>query len=387
MKRSLKTQWGKDLCNDILYFCEKIINFFTVNLLLGIIIILLCVIAIIFVSRSHSDQEWAKYIVLPICSSIIAGFCVSIVIDIRKNVANVQSLIVKSFTDYEFLKQLTEDEISELRKKALKQLHERKYPNMQEGLMSKEKEVFDALIKPYYSRYRETGVYKRKMKFKWGEGLEEERVLFRRVNVEYTINSPLSGDNLSSANLSMKKTLDIPKHVEKPKDAKEIFTIKHFLVSIDGKEAIDIKDDIDYKVSEQKSIDHYYNTVIELFYKGHNNAFKSVDSQQNLGVFVDFNKSIDVHLIYDIFLPYNDMHFTSRLRYPAKSFRIDCFCEDDPDVHFFGELLGTFTSSKQRKITHAQENMLSIEALDWLLTKNGVYVIMCAKKDKNDNIY
>ena len=83
---------------------------------------------------------------------------------------------------------------------------------------------------------------------------------------------------------------------------------------------------------------------------------------------------------YDIYLPLEDNHFTNRLKYPAKSFRLDCLCDDDDNVRFFGELLGTFTKISQVKTTHPKDNIMSIEALDWLLPRNGVFVVMCEKK-------
>lgn len=240
------------------------------------------------------------------------------------------------------------------------------------------------MISPYYSVYRETGVYKRKEKFSWEAGEPAESVLFRHVTIEYTIESPKSCDEKTTADLGLKKTLDIPLHVKKPKDAKEIFIIKNFLVSIDGGNQIDIKNNIIYKTSKLRAIDNYYNTQIEVEYNGSDNIFRNLDGDK-FGIFTDFATSVDVQIVYDVYLPPNDMHFTCRLKYPVKSFRIDCSCEDDKNVRFCGELLGSFTSAKQRKVTHAQPNMLSIESQDWLLPKNGVFVVMCIEKNIKNN--
>ena len=131
-------------------------------------------------SQNYPNEYWAEYLVLPMSSAIIAGFLVSIVIDIRKQVSDIQNIIVRSFTTFDFLQQLSDDELAELRVKALKQINDRKFPYMQDGLMAKEKDIFKALTDPYYSTYRETGIYKRDVKFKWSDEEPEESALYRR---------------------------------------------------------------------------------------------------------------------------------------------------------------------------------------------------------------
>lgn len=379
-----KMKWLRNLIDDVKHLLISLRKFFTINLCVGIIIMLLCVITIIYVSQNYPGKYWAEYLVLPMSSAIIAGFLVSIVIDIRKQVSDIQDLIVRSFTKFEFLKQLPEEDLMQLRVDALKQINERKYPNMQNGLMSKEKDIFKALTNPYYSTYRETGVYKRHISFKWGAESQEQPALFRRVNIEYIINSPLDESEITVADLSLGKTMDIPPFIDKPKDPKDIFMIKHFVVSIDGGEKRDIVDNLSYRITKLREIDNYYNSHIKVVYCGNENGFRSHYGQE-CGIFVDFHKSIEVQVVYEVYLPINDAHFTSRLKYPAKSFRIDCVCEDDQNVRFHGELLGTFTSAKQRKITHVQNNMLSIEAFDWLLPKNGVFVVMSEENKPSNN--
>lgn len=384
MENKWKTKWIQDLFDDVKHSWNLICRFFTINLCVGIIIILVCIITILYVSQNYPNEYWAEYLVLPMSSAIIAGFLVSIVIDIRKQVSDIQNIIVRSFTTFDFLQQLSDDDLAELRVKALKQINDRKFPYMQDGLMAKEKDIFKALTDPYYSTYRETGIYKRDVKFKWSDEGPEESALYRRVNIEYTINSPKSENEITTADLCLGKTMDIPPHIKNPKNSDEIFIIKHFVVTIDGGEKRDITKKLLYKTTKLREIDNYYNSHIKVVYDGTDNGIRGYNGQEN-GIFVDFHKSIDVQVNYEVYLPVNDAHFTSRLKYSAKSFRIDCVCEDDKNVRFHGELLGTFTSAKQRKITHVQNNMLSIEAFDWLLPKNGVFVVMCEENKPSNN--
>lgn len=353
--------------------------FFTSNVLWSIIIVLCCVVAIIHLDYYYSCKPIVTNIIIPVLTAIIAGFVVSLVIDIKKQVADIQELIVKSFTKNAFLEHLEDDDISKLREDALGQLLAGKYPNMQSGLRAKDTELSDALTKPYYEVFRETGVYSKHKKFSWTcEGTAED-VLFRNVDIQYTLRSPKSKDDITTADLSIGKSLQIPLRTGTPKDYKDIFKILQFYIIIDGKIKIDIANDLLFQASDLSSIEDYYNQKICISYDGvHQNIRSTYEGKT--GVFVDFHESIEVHINYDIYLPLEDNHFTNRLKYPAKSFRLDCLCDDDDNVRFYGELLGTFTKISQVKTTHPKDNIMSIEALDWLLPRNGVFVVMCEKK-------
>ena len=124
--------------------------FFTSNVLWSIIIVLCCAATIVYLNFYYSCKPLVTDIIIPVLTAIIAGFIVSLVIDIKKQVTGIQNLIVKSFTENAFLEHLEEDDISELREKALGQLLAKKYPNMQSGLRAKDSELSDALTKPYY---------------------------------------------------------------------------------------------------------------------------------------------------------------------------------------------------------------------------------------------
>lgn len=357
----------------------KLKVFFTRNVLLGIIICLVCAIIILIVSPFSDEYNWIDTFVIPILSAIIAGFIVSLVIDIKKQVTGIQNLIVKSFTENAFLEHLEEDDISELRENALGQLLTRKYPNMQNGLRAKDTELSAALIKPYYEVFRETGVYSKHRKFSWSQEGDAEDVLFRNVDIQYTLKSPKSKDDITTADLSIGKSLQIPLRSGEPKDHKDIFRITQFYIIIDGTIKIDIANNLHFHASDLSSIEDYYNQKINVSHDGTHHNIRNTHEGQT-GIFVDFHESVDVHINYDIYLPVEDNHFTNRLKYPAKSFRLDCLCDDDDNVRFYGELLGTFTKNSQVKTTHPKDNIMSIEALDWLLPRNGVFVVMCEKK-------
>lgn len=359
-------------------------KFFTINVLVAVIIILICIIGLLYINQYFRDAFLTKVLFTPICSAIIAGFIVSLIIDIKKQAADVQSLIVESFVSDSFLDKLPDYRLSDLREKILELLMLNRYPNLQSGLKDKEREIYDALINPYYDLYRETGVYYKNKKFAWGTDSDEESVLFRSVNVKYTIKSPTADTTESIANLSLSKTIQRPK-IGNIKSEKDIFIINHFYVTIDNKERIDIKNDISYQTKPLEEIENYYNTSIQVNYTGYQESIKPTCDNKK-GIFVSFKENIQVDIYYDIYLPKEDNHFTSRLKYPAKSFRIDCICSDSENVRFYGELLGTFTKNTQIKTSHIKDNMLSIETSDWLLPRNGVFVILCEKSNQNHKI-
>lgn len=358
------------------------LSFFTKNVLWGIIISLICIAAIIYLTENHPQSNIVSSIIIPILTAIIAGFIVSFVIDIKKQVSGIQELIVKSFTENTFLEHLSDDEISKLRKDALSQLIQTQYPNMQYGLIEKDAELSEVLTEPYYEIFRETGIYYRGKKFKWTNEGNEEKVLFRDVNIQYTLKTPQSPASITVADLSVRKSLLFPTRKGTLKSPQEIFKISEFTVIIDEKSKIDIKDSLHYDCSEVSSIEDYYNQKISITYDGDYDEIKK-ENNGKAGIFVPFHESLTVHIRYEIYLPLEDNHFTNRLRYPAKSYRIDCYCNDDNNVRFYGELLGTFTKSSQIKTTHPNDNVMSIEASDWLLPRNGVFIIMCEKSEKN----
>ena len=93
-------------------------QFFTSNVLWGVIIILLCIIGIILLTIYLEEKSLLREILIPILTAVIAGFLVSFVIDIKKQVVGIQELILESFTGNKFLEHLDEGQIFQLRKEA-----------------------------------------------------------------------------------------------------------------------------------------------------------------------------------------------------------------------------------------------------------------------------
>lgn len=106
-------------------------RFFTSNVLFGIIIILLCIIGIILLTIYLEEKSLLREILIPILTAVIAGFLVSFVIDIKKQVVGIQELILESFTGNKFLEHLNEDQILKLRIDALTHLTKLNYPGLQ----------------------------------------------------------------------------------------------------------------------------------------------------------------------------------------------------------------------------------------------------------------
>lgn len=361
-------------------FWQSVKAFFTSNVLWGIIIMLACISTIIFLTICPLSNPMVKDILVPILSAIVSGFIVSFVIDIRKQVTGVQELIVNSFTENTFLQHLSEEQIIKLRKDALEQLTKTKYPGMQKDLVEKDREIFHALTNPYYDSFRETSVYYKNKRFSWDPNQGEGPVLFKNVDLQYTIKSPHSESTPTTVDLSICKALLFPVSAgDDDSNIKRIWNIKQMSVVIDNNQEIIITDDLAYDVNVLSDIDDYYNKSVRTFYKGTHDLIKGQNSDRN-GIFLTFKQSVRVHINYDINLPVEDNHYTSRLKYPAKSFSITCLCNDDPNVKFYGELLGTFMESSELKITHPADNILTIEASNWLLPKNGVVIMLCEKQ-------
>ncbi len=362
-------------------------SFFKPSVLISIIIFLVCIIGLLYINRSCNDCFYATHIIAPILTSVIAAIVVALTIEIKSHVASLQNIIVEAFTSNSFLEKLPDERLQEIRSNAITQMHKQKYPYMQKGLMNMDKDIFTALMNPYYETYRETAIYHKTKLFAWNPDNEvHERVLFRSVNVQYTIKSPTADSVESEADLSIKKCIQKPIENDSEEIIRRIFSICHFYVSIDGAERVDIKDMIGYDIKKLDVQDEYYNTSVKLVYAHDSgNGIKRMSKDnKNSGIFVEYKKSVKVEIDYEIFLPIEDNHFTNRLKYPTKSFRIDCICHDDNNVRLYGQLLGTFTDNSKIKISHPKDNIISIESFDWLLPRNGVFIILCEKTHAKD---
>lgn len=357
-------------------------QFFTSNVLWGVIIILLCIIGIILLTIYLEEKSLLREILIPILTAVIAGFLVSFVIDIKKQVVGIQELILESFTGNKFLEHLDEGQIFQLRKDALTHLAKLNYPGLQEELVEKDKDIFNALTNPYYEFFRETNLYHINKLFKWSND-NPEPALFKNVDVQYTVKTPHSENITTDVDLSISKSILLPQGSSiNAQSIEQIWKIKQFSIIIDEGEETFITEDLNYQFKDLSDIDDYYNRTIRTYYDGkHRDGIKGQKGSQQ-GIFVTFRKSVKVHINYDLYLPVEDNHYTIRLKYPTKSFAISCICNDDPNIKFYGELLGTFMDSSELKITHPSNNILTIEASNWLLPKNGVVIMLCEKAKK-----
>ena len=355
-------------------------DFFS-NGVLWLIIFALISAAVLY----FNETEWNVPLVSSICASIISGVIVTLTINLRAQFNDMRDLIIDSFSDNKYLYKLSEEKLQELRERALEILKKKEYPNMQKGLVQKEQKVFDAIVNPYYEIFRENSVYYKKETFSWDGESPAEPILKRTTTVQYTLKSPKDKRDSVTAELTMSKSIFV-KDPSSCNDSviKRVFNIKHFYVSIDGGERIDIAQNLKFNHKQLDDICEYYNMGISLEYNGTHSGFKNSDNNKS-GIFVIFREAVVVEVDYDIYLPVADNHFTSRIKYPAKSFRLDCICKDDTKVQFYGELLGAFTKGDSIQVTHASSNIFSIEATDWLLPRNGVFVVLCEKFEQKNN--
>ncbi|MDE6507654.1 MAG: hypothetical protein K2L04_04230 [Alistipes sp.] len=365
-------------------FKKRFKSFFTPSVWATILFGCISIILLLVINKSASGF-YVEKIANPILTSILAAVVVSLSFDVKKHVASLQSVIVDAFTSNNFLEKLPDERLKELRSATITEMHKQKYPNMQKGLMNMDREIFSALMHPYYESFRETAIYYKHKKFAWNAEGTEEPVLYRTVNIQYVIKSPTRDTESTWANLSIKKCIQNPIKSELHQDdINRIFKLKHFYVSIDDGKRTDISEDVKYIIRPLDSSDEYYNTSVVLscgqncdrkFYGSHNN---------DEGIFVEYKTSVQVEIEYEIYLPKEDNHFTNRLKYPTKSFRVDCICNDDDNVRMYGELLGTFTENQKIRISHPKDNIISIEAFDWLLPRNGVFVVLGEKNVQKD---
>ena len=208
------------------------LSFFTKPILMTIIIALSAIIGLFCVNTFCSGNFYAESIIAPI--------------DIKKQVSGIQDMIIDTFTSNSFLEKLPDERLQDIRSNAITEMHKQRYPNMQKGLMDKDKEIFYALMHPYYEVYRETAIYYKNKNFNWDTFSDENgtKVLYRTVNIQYTIKSPTMDSVEDTADLSIRKCVQTPIESNNEQIIKKIFNLSHFYISVDEDDRYDIKDAI-----------------------------------------------------------------------------------------------------------------------------------------------
>ncbi len=347
-------------------------------LIFGILGIVVYLLSYIIFDTSTEDKSFNTYVLLFFTQaslSIIAAVIITSVIEMPYKAKEFISIILDAFTSEEYLKKLSEKKLTDLRKSITSLLHKKDVPNMPKGLIRLDEKICDLLKHPYYKIYRQKVLCK-----------SENNEIIKTYIIDYTMYNPYNLNHPIDVDIGFRQHI----YLSEGRNLSDIFVIKHFSIKIDGDPFKNITNDVIIKDSVLNTKSDFYNKKVVINtnngkkIKGKNNTendeiIPSADNSHQEQLIVSFTDKIHVKLEYCVKVPSTDNHYTKRLRYPVKYYRLDYFVDDD-DSKLYGQLIGTLMD-QSKIVTNFSEDgkSLTIETFDWLLPQNGVFVVVESK--------
>lgn len=292
-----------------------------------------------------------------IAVSLIAGAVLAWMIDIPSKLKEYENSIVNALVSNNYLKSLDEERLTQLRKDVTEQLHKVNVPCMARGLIDIDQKICNLLKQPYYTRYRQTVVCKKD---------EVNGVIVKHHTIDYKLINPYSVNSKATEYISI-ANLVLSNGKDNMKD-KAITDVRIRCIIDDG-QAQNLSSEIEFDSSSIDSRETFYDTKVELVAK--NDSYKG----DKKGLKIEFDKSLEVKMSYDIVVDKDDISFTKRLRHPAKNFRLDYTFETTSPIKIFGQLFGTELKQSDFLIRYPLPNSVSLESFEWLLPDNGAIVV------------
>lgn len=343
-------------------FRKKKAPIFTITTLKILVVILIgLLIALVSIYLDANVKFTGSHLVFGALSSIavslIAGAVLAWMIDIPSKLKEYENSIVNALVSNNYLKSLDEERLTQLRKDVTEQLHKVNVPCMARGLIDIDQKICNLLKQPYYTRYRQTVVCKKD---------EENGVIVKHHTIDYKLINPYSVNSKATEYISI-ANLVLSNGKDNMKD-KAITDVRIRCIIDDG-QARNLSSEIEFDSSSVDSRETFYDTKVELVAK--NDSYKG----DKKGLKIEFDKSLEVKMSYDIVVDNDDISFTKRLRHPAKNFRLDYTFETTSPIKIFGQLFGTELKQSDFLIRYPLPNSVSLESFEWLLPDNGAIVV------------
>lgn len=336
-----------------------IFTFTTLKILVVILVGLLITLVSIYLDANvkFTGSHLVFGALSSIAVSLIAGAVLAWMIDIPSKLKEYENSIVNALVSNNYFKSLDEERLTQLRKDVTEQLHKVNVPCMARGLIDIDQKICNLLKQPYYTRYRQTVVCKKD---------EENGVIVKHHTIDYKLINPYSVNSKATEYISI-ANLVLSNGKDNMKD-KAITDVRIRCIIDDG-QAKNLSSEIEFDSSSVDSRETFYDTKVELVAK--NDSYKG----DKKGLKIEFDKSLEVKMSYDIVVDKDDISFTKRLRHPAKNFRLDYTFETTSPIKIFGQLFGTELKQSDFLIRYPLPNSVSLESFEWLLPDNGAIVV------------
>lgn len=346
----------------------------------------------IVVSLNNLNLDKIYDILQPILISFSAALIVSLLIDIPGRMKEYQTYFVELLSSSDYLKKMTESELTKLRKDVTWLLHVKDYPNMPKKLIDMDERFCNMLKMPYYKEYSQTVRVQKE-----GNG----SYLRKKINIEYIAFNPQHKDHPIPMDISFSNSLQFDQEVNK-ETAKQLFVIKKFTCAIDDfDQDMNLIPLVKIGVSKGNRDGFMYNGRVSLIPKDSTfnkdnplishivSSHKTSETEADYDMIEDNGKSsmylafcdkIKVKIQYEVVVPVSDIIYTKRLRYPAKYFHLDYSLGEDVDYKIVGQLIGTLMDQPDVTIDVSEtQKTIKMHTHNWLLPKNGAVIVHCSK--------
>lgn len=338
-------------------------------------------------------------VVVALGASGIAGLLVAILVDTPQLVSSFQKTLTQALASNDYLEDLPNEKLEALRRKTVRLIH-KDSSRVPPSFLQLDDDLCGLIDAPYYEYLEESIVVGKKKRYE--EILKEDGVgeidipadvgdFFKKdVQIEFQIKNP--GQNSISAFIGLSKSLDLPANCK----LENAYVFKSFEVTIDGGETYDIRNalliercmvspgrvgsdpntmtyDTVVRMSIKDGVDLTWESIRHL-YLGGEIKYESSEFDTKKDVKVIFNDNVRVRIRYSQLFPIADSHYTRRLKYSAKSYMLSYTCQDDYVLH--GQILGTLIRQSDMSIIKNNDNNLTLICRNWLLPKNGAFIVM-----------
>ena len=335
------------------------------------------------------DANTLYKILQPILNSFIAAIIVSLLIDIPGRMKEYQTYFVELLSSSDYLKKMTETELTNLRKEVTWLLHVKDYPNMPKKLIDMDERFCRMLKMPYYKEYSQTVIIQK----------ADNSYLRKKVSIEYTAFNPQHKDNPVSMDIGFCNSLCFDTDVSTD-NAKKMFVIKKLTCAFDNfEQEKDLTPFVRIGVSKENRDGFMYNGRVALMPLGtssnkenplnvyamvtnsgtdHEVKYESIEESGKAHLFISFHDKIKVKIQCEILVPDTDISYTKRLRYPAKYFHLDYRIAGGIDYTVVGQLIGTLMDQPDVTIDVSEDKKsIKMNTHNWLLPKNGAVIVHC----------
>ena len=301
----------------------------------------------------------------------------------------------------DYLEELPNEKLEILRRKIVGLLH-KDSSRVPSSFLQLDDELCKLIDSPYYEYLNESIVVGKKKKY--DEILKEDGLnqkieneisgdFFKKdVLIEFQIKNPAPQESPAEAVIGLSKFMDLPTACT----LEHCYVFKSFELTIDDGESYDLRDAL---VIERCQVSPgrvgsdpntmTYNTIVRM--RLNNEELKlNEDSIKNLekkGIRYDikpldtkndvvarFKDNIRVRITYSQICPAADSHYTRRLKYSAKNYMISYTCQNEYVLH--GQIIGTLIKQSDMSIIKNNDNNLTLICRNWLLPKNGAFIVM-----------